>query len=243
MYCKYTDVGSNETVAVIGDSHAASAYWGIAKLGHELGYNTVLLGQIIPAGEIWSRENEHYRPIIFDVLKKRKDIKKIFLCNYSTIVITGIHNYPEILNKARIERYRNNRTGYEPFKKDLQLCVDTLRTYGKEVFIISENPVLADDPRNYVYRPFKNMLQKTTPLMLYKDDVIKRQGKYLQVLSEIRNATVIETLKTMCPADTCLVYTENGLPMYFDSHHLSPIGSEFQAERILKPYLSRSKSE
>jgi hypothetical protein len=131
--------------------------------------------------------------------------------------------------------------GYEPFKKSLQQYVDTLRGYGLEVFIVAENPELPASPRDYIHRLFK--FNQTKFPDVHKADVIKRQENYLQLLSEINNATIIYTIEKMCPEDKCLVFTEDGLPMYYDDDHLSFAGSEFQAERILKPYLTRKQEE
>jgi peptidoglycan/LPS O-acetylase OafA/YrhL len=228
-YCKYEDVGAGETVALIGDSHAASASWGLAKLGRELGYNTVLLGWIVPAGEIWSEENSKNIPVVLEVLKRNNDIKKVFICTRGILYMTGIHNYPagEVVEPRRVP-------GYAAFKKSLQSYVDTLREYGKEVFIISENPELPDSPRDYLPRPF--VPAKEFPVVP-KVEVMERQGAYLKLLSEISGATIIDTIGPFCPGGECLVFTTDGLPLYYDDDHLSPAGSEFQAEHILRPHL------
>ena len=220
-YYSYTGVGADETVAVIGDSHAHAAYWGIAKLGRELRYNTVLLGWIIPAGEMWDTERAALIPVVLEILKKKNDIRKIFFCTRGGYL---------------------PRIGYEPFKESLQSYVDILREYGKEIFIVSEVPTLPDDLRDYIGRPFRPAKKSTFP-EVRKADVIKSQEKHIQLLSEIRHATVINTIGPMCPGGTCLVFTEDGLPMYLDDNHLTSVGSEFLAERILKPYLPGKKGE
>jgi len=246
MYCKYTDAGAEETVAVIGDSHALAAYWGMAKLGRELGYNTVLLGWILPAGEVY-RKSERDKVIsdintIFNVLKEKEDIRKVFICTRGISYMTGTRLFIGEMNQIQQERRKKRRTGYEPYKQSLQSYVDILRKSGKEVFIISENPELPDTVRDYVSRPFRPAKTDKFPY-LYGTDVIKRQGEYLRLLAEIRDATVIDTIGPMCSPGKCLVFTENGLPMYWDDNHFSYIGSEFQAEHILRPYLPNGKGE
>ena len=109
-----------------------------------------------------------------------------------------------------------------------------MQEYGKEVYIIAENPQLPAEPRSYISRLFAH--RKFPDVRL--GDVMKRQEKYLRILSEITNATTIGVAGTMCPNGKCLAFTEDGLPMYWDDNHLSYIGSEFQAERILNPYLN-----
>ena len=252
-YCRYTDVGASETVAVIGDSHAWSAYLGIAKLGWELQYNTVLLGWIVPAGAIlakhpgaatgagavWNPGLAKNIDIIFDVLKRRKDIKKVFFCTRGRVYI---HDYTGNLAAAVVEEENCRRIGYEVYKESLQSYVDTLRAYGKNVFITSDNPELPANIHNYIASSFNLVLRDKVP-DVYKDDVIKKQGRYPQLLSEITNATIIDAIGPFCPDGKCLVFTEDGLPMYMDSDHLSAAGSEFQADRIFRPYLAGSRDE
>jgi peptidoglycan/LPS O-acetylase OafA/YrhL len=239
IYCRYTEAGAAETVAVIGDSHAHSAYRGIAKLGRELGYNTVLLGRLIPAGEILHEIGpQHYEKLLeeiafsFDVLNEKKDIRKVFIFTRGPIYITGLEQYD-------LGEFLPMGVGCEPFKKSLQQYVDTLRGYGLEVFIVAENPELPAQPRDYIHRPFK--IAPTKLPDVHKADVVQRQENYLQLLAEIRDATIIYTIEKMCPEDKCLVFTEDGLPLYYDDDHLSFAGSEFQAERILKPYLIKKQ--
>jgi peptidoglycan/LPS O-acetylase OafA/YrhL len=230
-FCKYTNYGFDETVAIFGDSHALSAYFGIAKLGKELGYNTVLLG--------WPRTNINesviqndikQRNIIFDILKEKKDIQKVFISLYGAGHI------------SMLKTHTNEAQAVDLFKKHLQSYVDTLRAYGKDVFILNDNPQLPDSPRKYVSRPLF-----FAPIRIFPDfnkvDVLKEQGKYLRLLEEINNATIIDIVGSMCSSDKCMVLTDTGLPLYFDTHHLSFVGSDFQARYILKPYLTGKYSE
>ncbi|MDR2694913.1 MAG: acyltransferase [Deltaproteobacteria bacterium] len=241
-YYRYTDVGADETVALIGDSHALAAYWGIAELGRELGYNTVVLGRTVPAGDQWVQTPAAQIAAVFELLKKKHDIRKVFICVRGMIYITGTRYFPEKVSPAGEEDEERSSEGYNAFKESLQAYVDTLREYGKDVFLIAEIPELPDTPRDYISRPLKTAKNKAFPTV-HKADVLKRQEQYLRLLSEIRNATVIDTIGPMCPDGACLVFTENGLPLYSDDNHLTLIGSEFQAKRILRPYLTGRKGE
>jgi hypothetical protein len=140
-----------------------------------------------------------------------------------------------------LKKIYKNEEAYNIFKNGLQSYVDILTGYGKKVFILSDNPTLPTQQRNYVHRPFKLKTSKFPEV--YVSNVKKIQAPYLNILSEIRNATIIDTIGPMCPDGNCMVFTKDGLPMYWDNNHLSYAGSEFQAEYILKPYLIGSKSE
>jgi len=246
-YCRYTDVGANETLAIIGDSQALFAYFGIAKLGRELGYNTVLLGWIIPAGEVfakdatdWLKDRDKNINLVLEILKKKHAIRKVFICTLGTTYITGDPNYTGGL-QSRLDDRKKRAVGYEQFKKSLQSYVDTLRKWGKEVFIISEIPELPDNIRPYIGRPLSVSGKKSTFPELHKVDVTRRQAAYRRLLAEIRDATIIDLIEPMCPGDTCTVFTKDGLLLYRDHLHFSYAGSEFQAKHILRPYLVRKK--
>ncbi len=236
----FTDVGSDETVAVIGDSHAEAAYWGIAELGRELHYNTLCLLRLTPAGERinWAKANvgvdeSHIQgiPVIVNILKEKRDIKKVFICTRGNIYMNIIND--QIGNKK-------DDFGYMLFKESLQSYVDVLRRYGKEVFIIAEHPELPVSPRAYIGRPFSQHIKQGAFPEVRKADIRKEQAKYLQLLKEIRNATIIDVIDQFCGGgETVSVFTEDGIPLYSDSHHLTSAGSEFQAEHILRPYLER----
>jgi hypothetical protein len=68
--------------------------------------------------------------------------------------------------------------------------------------------------------------------------MIERQKDYLRLLYDITGATVVYSLDVFCPRDECLMFDERGLPLYYDDDHLSNAGSDFQAERLLAPYLT-----
>jgi hypothetical protein len=64
------------------------------------------------------------------------------------------------------------------------------------------------------------------------------QEKYLNALKRVERATVINSLDAFCPGETCLLFDEDGLPLYLDDDHLSRwAGGKFLVERVLKPYL------
>lgn len=232
-YCRYTDAGADTTVAVVGDSHAQSAYHGIAQLGRKVGYNTLLLGWWIPGGEVWSPglARKEMRPLL-EILKKKKDIRKVFICTRGMCYITATHNAGD-----RDGVFQSPPVGEELFRKSLQKFVAMLHASGKEVFIIAENPELPADIRDYINRNSKVMQGKNSFPDLYKADVIHRQQLYLAILSGIKDATIVGTIEGFCPTDKCTAFSDDGLPLYYDDDHLSFAGSVFQADHILRPYL------
>lgn len=238
-YCRYSNVGAQETVAIIGDSHAAWGTWyGVANLGKELHFNTVLLGWIIPGGERWHSDPKtiNQMPKVMQILKEKKDIKKVFICARGMLYISGIHNYNGNVPPDVAQYHLSHNVGLDKYKSSLQDYINELTKGGKKVYVIAEQPELPDNPRNYVVRPLMP-LPKEFPAV-YKKDILERQKPYLEMLSEISNATIIHTIEKFCPKDTCIVYNNEGLPLYYDDDHLSFLGGDFLAQEVLRPYLS-----
>src|SRR5262249_7923929 len=87
-YCRFTDVGADETIAVIGDSHAPAAYPGIAEFWKENGRNTLLLANDgcppylgVPIGLNDDEKNDCKLGMeqLIGVLLAKKDIKNVYL--------------------------------------------------------------------------------------------------------------------------------------------------------------------
>ncbi len=150
-----------------------------------------------------------------------------------TVYITGIHNDGNLHTHQELER----KVGAKMFREDLENIVTTLATMGKKVYIVTEDPELLADPRDYSSRPFRKTKANDAFPRLTKADVLQRQKIYRDILANIKDATVIDTVDYWCPKGECFAFTKDGLPTRFDDDHLSFIGSEMLANDVLKPYL------
>lgn len=238
IYPDFTNVGSNETIAIIGDSHAEAAYWGIAELGRRLDYNTLCLLRLAPAADKinWieadvgiDADSLKGIPVIFDILKEKHEIRKVFIC------IRGAF-YMDIINEQMGDG--KNDVGYDLFKESLQSYVDALHECGKEVFVVGEHPILPS-PYNYAGRPFSPRSRRDAYPETRKVDILRFYAKYHRLLSEIHDATIIDAIEPMCKEGIALAFTEDGIPLTYDGRHLTYAGSVFQAEHMYKPYLER----
>ncbi|MBQ4132704.1 MAG: hypothetical protein IJD04_03090 [Desulfovibrionaceae bacterium] len=57
------------------------------------------------------------------------------------------------------------------------------------------------------------------------------------MLGRLKNVTVIYSLDEFCKDGECAMFSEEGIPLYYDYDHLSYEGNRYLVERVLAPYL------
>lgn len=232
FFCRYSGTDFAQTVAVVGDSHAHSAYHGIASLGKEMGFNTVLLGASVGNMRTLLLRGEDSK--IIDILLEKPDIKLVFLVFRMPKYIKGKDRPDNWFQTAR-----KNGGAAVFFRKKLQNMLDRLKSAGKEVIIVNDNPTLPADPRDYAKRPsFFARKERLLPVLLQRD-TLEQQKEVLALLSMVKGATVVSPVDVFCDSHKCRVFDEKGWFLYYDDNHLSEAGSEFQARQLFLPYLKK----
>ncbi len=242
-YCRARIAGP-ETLVLIGDSHAHSAFPGVSEIAAARGLSTVslanadcppLLGAVHPGPDEDATRCDRKVHAMVDAVATRPDVRKIFIITRGPYYLIGRR-----LNGAPAEGPMtafpdNGMPAAEAFTRGLQATVDRLRAAGKEVFYVIENPELSFDPAACVERPLRrNRTDCSQPLELVRE----RQADYRLALSRVHGlSAVIDPLSDFCPAGRCEVVLK-GKVLYADSDHLSLRGSSLQAEGSLAPYLT-----
>jgi peptidoglycan/LPS O-acetylase OafA/YrhL len=223
--CQYADAFGSETIALVGDSHADCTFDTVAEFNKQRGVNTLLLSAAGIANPIMG-EREYTEETLTN-LTNEPSIRKVFIIFRGAAYLSGFdanqNNFPII--------------GEENYKSRLQYFVDRLNETNKHVYIVGENPELINDIRYMIkfqpLRPTRDQLQFN-----YKQDVLDRQKNYLEILPQIKGATIIYVINAFCPEDKCRIFDDNGAPLYYDDDHLSVnAGGRFLVEKVLKPYL------
>jgi peptidoglycan/LPS O-acetylase OafA/YrhL len=236
-YCRFSHAGSLETVAVIGDSHAAVAFLGISEYLKTRGMNTVLLANNAcpPFLGVEGMEYESERAAcklrieqLINTVLSRKDIKKIFFFTRGPIYLTRTE--PVTGQKDLSHGFKLSSADFlMAAQKTIQGLVDS----GKTVYYVTENPELSFPVESCIARPFRSI---SGQCYLEKTSVLNRQADYLAMMGQLKNVEVINSLSTFCPQESCLIF-ENGKLLYADDDHLSLAGSRFQVKKLLANHL------
>jgi peptidoglycan/LPS O-acetylase OafA/YrhL len=241
-YCIYNDIGSNDTIAVLGDSHAETAFYMISEYGKQKNYNTLMLGEGVLDNNSVNGKNRdpQLTEKWYELIGQNQAIKKVFLLTRGKLYINGQDN--DNVWSSKNVHIQNSYGSIQGLEQATQKTIDRLRSMGKTVFFVAENPVWPQglDIRTiFGAQPLHSFLHlEHKETHLYKAEVLANQKEYLEMLGRLKGATIIHALDTFCPGEKCLLSDENGLPLYRDDDHLSfRIGGRFLLEKILKPYL------
>jgi peptidoglycan/LPS O-acetylase OafA/YrhL len=223
-YCQYINAGGAKTIALVGDSHAEVSFDTIAEFNKARGVNTLLLAAGGDSNPIIG--DQAYTEETLNNLIGDQSIREVFIIIRGSVYMLGW----DIIGGEY------NKLGKEDYKNKLQYFVDRLNKANKQVYIVAENPELSRHIR-YIL-PMQQFYKIDASHFPLKADVFSRQKIYLEILSEIKGATIIHTIDAFCPDDQCLILDANGLPIYRDGNHLSVnAGGRFLVEKVLKPYL------
>lgn len=167
-------------------------------------------------------------------IAKNTSIRKVIIATRGTVYITG-KGYgiaEKDMRELSIKSVNseNNKQPQQLFKDSYQELIDAFNKAGKQVTIITENPELGVHASYCIPRPVSLLEPLNCNLPLSK--VLERQHLYREAISQLSEATIIDSLNYLCQSGSCKAL-HNGILLYSDDDHLSVYGSLYLAERIL----------
>jgi peptidoglycan/LPS O-acetylase OafA/YrhL len=229
VFCRFSNTGTDKTIALIGDSHAWSAFYGLETINSR-GPNTLLLASGAGKPNLAGAE---------EVIRNNEDLKAAYKNLIDKTLYALVHH--EDIEAVFIFLHPFNALRHEKY---LQSTIDLLTEFGKKVFVVVDWPILPRRGVDYQVRPLAAILDKIIAFRpsyegeLNKSGLIEGRHEYMRVVRSLANAEIIDTAPDVfCPLTTCLVFSDDGHLLYCDRDHLNKAGSLLLAEKVLKPYL------
>lgn len=220
--CVQSDWKKNADIAVMGDSHAFSAYWGIAK-AYSDNHVLRLLGQggcppfmgAAAFGAYSSCEentNSH-----LNWLSKNPEIKTVFI----------VHRYPGPMSGASRDTY----------VAAIKQTFDLLLAGKKRVIYFYPVPELNFDPRLCVGELPLGRKNPVASCSYPLASEMTRQASFRTMMSEVLagypDIKTFDPANTLCKDGTCNAVIDHRV-MYTDTNHLSESGSYLQGAGVKK---------
>lgn len=205
------------------------------------GVNTVLLanGSCPPLFEVPYGINQYSKELcnqrihnLVNILVARKDVTHVVLFSRGEVYLSGTEPLTGSIDIMGGQHVQSN-----DYLSGLQSMINVLAQAGKEVSYVTENPELPFAPESCIRRPLKYNIG-TCDISL--DSVLLRQKQYRDLIFELKNVRVFDSLGIFCHDGRCGVFDDKGSLLYADDDHLSVAGSKYLAERLLMPILSKT---
>lgn len=235
--CAMQNQSGNNSVAIIGDSHAGHLFTGLSEIRHDgiVVFPASCALPFVDAKSALVTEFLKYREHAYELINsaylyviKDKNIHEVILA----------HNPRCSYNAAIDVENLNIKSSSEVIERAMRRSLTLLISAGKKVIIIKDNPELPYIPEKCVVRPlqFGNRNKKCLfSKAVYENDIaVKVYNSILdRVLKDYPMVSVVDLSKLFCDKNKCYV-SKNGHVLYRDIGHLNRYGSRFVAPYINK---------
>ncbi len=227
------------TVALLGDSHGRSLYFGLKKYYAAKNENLILVSTagVAPLSgvKIQGLSVAVNADINLDFVSQLKSVH--------TVILTGF--WASYFEEAGVvfsgNPYKNTLTDLEEnsqasqnviFKKSLEKTFKRMLALQKNVIFIHDVFKVPFKINKCLKRP---VVSNQTICNFTRSEVLLEQNGYRsavqEILSRYTDIQVFDPASILCPENTCEI-TYKGRFIYVDSHHLSNYGSELLSENF-----------
>lgn len=258
-YCRISKDAA-PSILVVGDSHSAALYPGIAELLIENSAEVVAnigRGGSVPFRDTTSRDRKEPQISETDTLRvfnqaldaaKNPDVRTVLLVSRGPLYLSGkgftSGERSEEKDHDRVLRYhtRPDLTDHATiWEAAMRATLTELTAAGKRTIFLLDNPELGFDPRNCVdSRPLRLTHKNLrTPCALSRATFEERNRDYralvTKVLADFPQTILVDGAKSLCDDQWCWAMKDGEL-LYLDDDHLSIYGARLVAQAI-RPYL------
>lgn len=232
-FCLYSHPDAPKSVGLIGSSYAHQYY---SFLKNALGPNINLKLYAAPC------TSPFINLLGIANRNERAEYYKAILAGYDDFLSDG--NMDVIVLGHALDCDRHNKDMLHPDSKNddvneeraMRRTFDALRTAGKKVFFVIQEPTIDKDPTSMIKRPFP-FDGKSDTLISGRPKEDSREVRYGKILREVAkdygNLILIDATDLICEQDYCYV-ARDGVIYYIDDGHLSKDGVELFGQKILE---------
>jgi peptidoglycan/LPS O-acetylase OafA/YrhL len=231
------------TVAIMGDSHAASLnrYLQSALQSRGMSVAQFTKSSCPPLGLVAPGNAEHARCVTFNQnslgeVIGNPDIKTVVLAGYWLTLFPPFMEQGRYVAEGQEASALSVEDSWSNLVAGLNDVVGRLQTSGKRVFIVIDSPSLDFNPLLVTLsdaiaprRGLQELLWKggSSGLIPYPEAPNnKRLEILLRQVAAAHGAEIIDLYGTLCAGSTCR-YALKGQPLFEDPHHLTRLGAEF----------------
>lgn len=243
--CIVSDASKKPSVALIGDSHAGSIYYGIASEYLKRGKSLLLVtdGGCPPLYDVQfanEKQRQNCTSVIdpaFNYISSNPSVQ--------TVVLSMLGG-PAYIHGQRASKENNTKsvngwqggTANDVLAQNLSDTLDRLTSMNKEVIFILDWPDLMFNPESCIdSRPLRITNRIKNPCAIsrqeYDSQVIEYRSLILSVLDKHPSVKVFDASRHLCDEYYCWGM-KDGNPLYWDRDHLSVYGSEYVADKFFK---------
>ncbi len=236
-------VKGHPTIAIMGDSHAASLNRYLQSALESRGWSVAQftktscppLGLVAPSSA--DRENcvAFNQTSLAEVIKD-PDVKTVVLAGYWQTLLPPFTKQGRLVAEGQKASALSVADSWSNLGAGLNDVVVRLDTAGKRVFIVIDSPSLGFNPLLLTLsdaiaprRALKKLLWggDSSGLIPQAEEPSNRRLEILlRQVAASHHAEIIDLYRTLCAESTCR-YALNGRPLYEDPHHLTRLGAEF----------------
>ncbi|MDR2366479.1 MAG: acyltransferase [Zoogloeaceae bacterium] len=246
-HCRLRDSGG-PMLALIGDSHVAMLFTGVAELASQHGYATIMLANdsCPPLDGVIGGKNREEKELcaksidnLFNVPEMPR-ITHVLIASRGPVYLTNEGFGPDEPegyweNPVIIPREGNDDVLEHLFRKGLEKTVSRWKARGVQIAYLLQVPELGVPPQDCLTRPLTLTRAKgcRVPYPVYQE----RMRRYRELVAEIKarhdDLIIIDPEPLFCDKKECSGYRDGQL-LYIDDDHLNINGASRVAPLILE---------
>jgi peptidoglycan/LPS O-acetylase OafA/YrhL len=235
-----------QKIVLIGDSHAGAIKIAVAETLQRVGLagtvyppatSCFLLSDLFPARYLADIRNNECRAAAkqWRARIEAEDPRIVILASFWIGGLDVTVSGPMVSDNTTV--LPSPAESREMFERQMTETVDWLTSQGRKVIIIGTSPMVDQPPSVCYDRPSLFGTADCAKVnVLSKPETHAATTAFLKSLQR-PDVLYVDLMAALCEDDRCPL-GQNGVPFYYDRHHLNPYGELWLADRAFEPMIS-----